>query len=153
MELSISRGKYTALIDSDDIELVNQYRWHITSKGYVENHIVGMLHRLIMKASKDKVVDHINRNPLDNRKSNLRLCYKAENCRNRKKQLNTSGYKGVNWNNHRKGAWIAHICFKYRDYNLGRFKDVFHAAMARDIWAKELHGEYADLNFPNGIFG
>ena len=107
------------------------------------------MHRLIMDAPKGMDIDHINGNPLDNRKSNLRICTRAENMRNRGAQKNnTSGYKGVGWCKHRK-KWHAQIKHNGKQIYIGRYKDKEEAARAYDAKAKELHGEYAHLNFPD----
>jgi len=54
------------------------------------------LHRVIMNCPHDKQIDHINHNPLDNRKENLRICTRRENALNRGRPKNSStGYKGV----------------------------------------------------------
>lgn len=79
----------SVLIDDDDIEIFNKYKWHINDSGYVvwRGIINGKkktvrLHRLIMHADDDQIVDHINRDKLDNRKSNLRFVTCAENLKN-----------------------------------------------------------------------
>lgn len=77
------------LIDDEDLGIFNRYNWHISDSGYVvwRGLINGKkktirLHRLVMHADEDQIVDHINRNKLDNRKSNLRFTTCAENLRN-----------------------------------------------------------------------
>tara|TARA_R110000824_G_scaffold396554_1_gene598108 strand:- start:1212 stop:1535 length:324 start_codon:yes stop_codon:yes gene_type:complete len=106
------------------------------------------MQRFIMDAPKGMQVDHINRNPLDNRKSNLRICTNAENSYNTGPQKNnTSGYKGVSWRKDAK-KWTAYIGHAPKSH-LGYFDTPEEAAKARDAKAKELHGEYAHLNFPD----
>lgn len=77
------------LIDDEDIDIFNRYNWHISDSGYVvwRGVINGKkrtirLHRLVMHADEDQIVDHIDRNKLDNRKENLRFVTCAENFRN-----------------------------------------------------------------------
>ena len=85
-----------ALIDIEDVERVSQYKWSLSKNGYVRTTINGKgvrkgikLHRFIMNVWQDEfdynsnVIDHINRNKLDNRKSNLRITSQAENNENR----------------------------------------------------------------------
>ena len=83
----------------EDIYLVEQYRWHITSKKYVRTTINGKiyyLHRLLLKVDDNKIIDHINQNPLDNRRNNLRIGTLSLNRINSKININnTSGYRGV----------------------------------------------------------
>ena len=88
------------------------------------------------------VVDHINHDTLDNRRSNLRICTHKQNLANRKKhKLATSKYKGVRRIN-RKTPWEAEISGKY----IGVFKTEKEAALAYNTKAKELFDQYAYLN-------
>lgn len=81
-----------------------------------------LLHRFILNAPKNKQIDHINGNGLDNRKSNLRLCTPQENARNRTKQKNNkSGLKGVSFDKTRN-KWVARIKIQNRYKFLGRFE-------------------------------
>lgn len=62
------------VIDIDDFDLVKQFRWHIPNNGYVtENEKKIYLHRLLTNPKSSEVVDHINKNKLDNRRINLRI--------------------------------------------------------------------------------
>ena len=104
------------------------------------------MHRQIMNAPDNLVVDYIDHNDLNNRKENLRVCTFAENCRNmRSSARKTSRYKGVHWNK-RMGKWAAQITFENKTYHLGYFTDETAAARAYDEKAVELHGEFASLN-------
>jgi hypothetical protein len=142
-------NKLFALVDDEDFELVKDINWSF-HKGYIinrANYKKIYLHRLIMDCPKDKIIDHINLNTLDNRKSNLRICNQGENSRNTNKyRNNTSGFKGVTWEKLRN-KWSAEITFKYKHFHIGRFDTALHAAMAYDIAAKDLHGKFAKLNF------
>lgn len=105
------------------------------------------LHRVIMGAQPGQLVDHANRNILDNRRKNLRLCTRRENGRNRKGPAshNTSGYRGVT----RNRTWGAQIKIGGKNIHLGRFKTKEAAASAYDAAALRYFGEYAGkLNFP-----
>lgn len=108
------------------------------------------VHRVIMDAPKGMDVDHINGDPLDNRKENLRLCTRRENCRNKKVRADSkSGFKGVYVRpNDRYQAYIGDPAKKSRHINLGTYGTPEEAARAYDKKAIELHGEYAVLNFP-----
>ena len=87
------------LIDDEDEYIFQKYKWHINDSGYVvwrgdengEKQTI-RLHRLIAQPTKGLVVDHINRNKLDNRKVNLRCVTQAINCRNRNEVENAKGY-------------------------------------------------------------
>ena len=76
-----------ACSDIEDYEKVKKYNWSITGGGYLINTIEGytiLMHRYIMNAPNNLMVDHINHNTLDNRKDNLRLCTSSQNNINRK---------------------------------------------------------------------
>lgn len=109
-----------ALIDAKDRELVQKYKWylkpdpgyaHLTTRRDGKSYTL-LMHRLIMGLDKGdrRQVDHINRNRLDNRRENLRICTPAENGQNRHGEspwLNTySIHRGVSWHKQRK-KWYA----------------------------------------------
>ena len=130
------------LIDLDDIDKVKQYKWCIV-KGYaVRGSDSSGIHRLIMNCPKGMVVDHINHNPLDNRKSNLRICTQRQNVINSSKRSNnTSGVTGVSWNKV-KGKWMSVIVVDGKTVFLGYFKDIKYATYARKQAEMEYFGEY-----------
>jgi hypothetical protein len=106
------------------------------------------LHRLIMNPPKGMMVDHINGDGLDNRRANLRVCTNAENGRNQRlSKNNKSGYKGVSWFKRDK-KWRSKIKHEGKSRCIGLFDCPEKAARAYDAVAKELFGEYANLNFP-----
>lgn len=96
-----------------------------------------------MNATKEQLIDHINGDSLDNRRSNLRYCTYSQNLMNTHKVRSASGYKGVY--RHRK-RWYAHITLNGRRFYLGLFKTPQDAAHAYNAKAKELFGEFACLN-------
>lgn len=104
-------------------------------------------HRLVALPGPGELVDHINRDPLDNRLCNLRSATKSTNGMNRGlNQNNTSGYKGVSWKK-RRSKWTARVRVGRREVSCGYFIDPVDAAIAYDIAALRLHGEFAWTNF------
>lgn len=143
------------LFDLEDYDLIKDYYWYIqyVNKERTYKRVVGVvkhgqyikMHRLIMNVSNDLVIDHINQNPLDNRKSNLRICSQKENMRNRKQNKeNKVGVKGVY--QIKNGSYCAQIGKDGLPYYLGLYKTIKEAADAYDLKAKELFGEFAYLN-------
>lgn len=148
-----------AIVDDANFAELNKYKWRTleTAQGVYAarkitiNHkeITVLMHREIMglKYGDKRQVDHINHNPLDNRKCNLRICTHAENGRNRKIQTGTtSKYKGVSWHKPNK-KWRAAIGYNHKLFHLGNFDNEIDAAKAYDKKAKELHGKFAQTNF------
>jgi hypothetical protein len=157
--IKLDKEKET-IIDDEDYESLIQYDWRYdnvgTSNEYArrrgfpgEGKSGGIfMHRLIMKANKGDLVDHINGDGLDNRKNNLRLSTKSTNGMNRgKQQNNKSGYKGVSWC--KKGKkWTARIKSKEigKYLFLGYFESKEAAASAYNEAAKKYHKEFAFIN-------
>ena len=111
-----------------------------------------LLHRLIMKPPDHMVVDHIDGDKTNCRKSNLRICSQAENSRNaRISKNNCCGKKGVHYDARRK-RWYARI-HKGLTYSLGGYESCDSAARAYDAAAEELHGEYSKTNKELGLLG
>lgn len=117
-----ANGK-SVIVDDDDYEKYNHLRWHLSSTGYAvrrNNGITTRLHRLIMNCPDNLVVDHLNGNPLDCRKSNMRVCTQSENTKN---HHNTVGY-----------------CYdKSRSKWLVRYKGVFYGRYETEEEAKKAY--------------
>lgn len=155
-EIPLTQGK-VALIDDGDYELVSQYRWHARldgSKWYAARAATPRggamyMHRFLLSLTDRRMqADHINGDGLDNRRSNLRTASRAENNRNRRMfSTNTSGYKGVSRCTD-GSKWQSRITAHGMECYLGRFATPQEAALAYDAKARELHGEFARLNFP-----
>lgn len=155
--IPLTQGKDT-IVDDDDFEYFNQWKWRAEKKkGRIENWYavrhVGRkqiyLHRILLKVPNKMVTDHINGNGLDNRKINLRICTQQQNIMNRRKTIGVSKFKGVSLSHNK---WQAGIKKNKRFFYLGLFIDEKDAAMAYDNKARELFGEFANLNFPSKIY-
>ncbi len=108
------------------------------------------MHRQIMNPPKGMVVDHKNRNGLDNTRDNLRIgTYNQNNC-NRRPRGKTSQYKGVSYDK-RRNKWKATAWKDGRSFTIGRYDDEIEAARAADRKNYEFNGEFAYLNFPEEI--
>jgi hypothetical protein len=155
--LALTKGKQVT-IDRDDYERVSGHCWHAVASSrddgvwYARSSILvdgrwktTPMHRLILNASADEIVDHINGDGLDNRRANLRICTNAENIRNSPRRCdNNSGFKGV----HRRynGRWQARIIVNGQRVSLGHFNDEASAAKAYDDAARQHYGEFARTN-------
>lgn len=146
-----------AIIDNEDFEWLNKYKWHAGNKGYaihsewINNKSSSIyMHRFILQKhnlyKNSLEIDHINRNKLDNRKCNLRLCTDSQNKANIEKLYkNTSGYKGVHWNkSHNK--WEAKINFNNKNIFLGYFENKEDAGNKYIKKSKELYKEFSIFN-------
>ena len=132
-------------VDPDDFEKYSKIRWNI-SRGYAtRSSRDGLLHRLIISAKDGEIVDHINGDKLDNRKSNLRIATRTQNAQNKpKKKGTTSEYIGVSYREDR-GKWRTRIKIdnKVQQFTFDQEK---HAAYWYDCLALMHHGEYAKIN-------
>lgn len=141
-----------AIIDEDNYDRVSQFNWSIKNvDGYVGRatecgSVTILLHRFILNAPDDKQVDHINNNPLDNRKENLRLCDQTQNNMNARKRIRASSrYKGVTFDRV-NNKWRAQISINKKAKNLGRFNTEKEAALEYNRVAFQVYGEFAKLN-------
>ncbi len=133
------------LIDEVWYEELSEARWRLTN-GYATDRNGRLMHRVIMRAQEGQVIDHINRNPLDNRKANLRFVTHQQNTWNRKKQKSTSKYTGVFPSGYSNRPWYASILIGDKSEWLGSYRTEEEAAYVYDTVAKACRGKYAYLN-------
>ena len=153
--IKLTRGLFT-IVDDKDYAWLNAYQWfaHLSSSNFYATRNLGggkmeYMHRAILGFPSGS--DHKNGMTLDNRRLNLRPCTQGQNmCNIMPKVLSTGGFIGVRINKGGK-TWEAHIGHKNRQIRVGSFPTAELAAKARDAKAIELRGEFAVLNFPNGI--
>ena len=136
------------LIDIEDLDRVIKHKWRLNTWGYAEtgssvsNNI--MMQRFILGIDDPNlIVDHIDRNPLNNRKNNLRVATKSENAANSSMNSNnTSGVKGISWNKNAK-SWRVYLTKNGVRHELGYTKD-FYKAVQKRLRAEQLYfGEFA----------
>lgn len=157
-KIKLTRGKF-ALVDDEDFDYLNQWKWnampdkdnwYATRTDRIDGKKTIRMHRQLMQAEKGVPCDHIDRNGLNNQRSNLRLCSITENNQNRAKRnsIVSSEYKGISWHSRIK-KWQASLGYKGKKVHIGYFLNEKEAALAHDKKAKELHGEFAYCNFTN----
>ena len=148
------------LIDAEDEAFVRSHKWRsqLPTRSYTRyaaRHKPGasgeiFLHRELLNAPDGMMVDHLNGDGLDCRRSNIRLATASENACNRRRPSDaTNPYRGVRQNGPH-GRWVARIGIHGTKHYLGSFATPEEAARAYDAKALELHGEFARLNFPEG---
>ena len=153
IEIPLTQGQ-VAVVDADDYRFVRNHLWqaHITHSGvyaasrpYSKRASQVLMHRVIT-AARGGDVDHINHDPIDNRRSNLRVVTHQQNlCNAVKHARGWSVFKGVTWNA-RRNKWYASIQSNGERRHLGVFVNERDAAMAYDRAAREMNGEFAHTN-------
>jgi len=161
------KGIYNVLFDSEEIlEEVRRRTWSINASGYAIAHSMSnqhgrriiFLHHLILPKRNDCDVDHINRNPLDNRKENLRYATRRQNVVNGKTRCdNTSGVKGVSKCKD-KDLWHAYIGFNgkriqmwFRNYDDAvKYRSKLEKIYNADLWEQFTDARNAATTTPKG---
>ena len=153
----LSSNGYEILVDSIDYDYVSKFTWWVHKREFgianirrwakVNGRGINIiLSRELLQAPKGVFVDHINRNPLDNRRTNLRLASPGENSRNRKKSLNKKcKYKGVYPNNRGK-PWRVSIRLNGKHIHVGCFDTQEEGALAYNEASRKYHGEFGCIN-------
>lgn len=158
-EILLTRGK-VALVDKGDFDWLDQWKWSAAKRtdanGGVERWYavrvqvidgkqrLFLMHRLILGAKKGEISDHVDRDGLNNRRGNLRICTTAQNGLNRvgyPAAKKTSRFKGVHWHLGAK-KWTV----QFRHQHVGLFEDEKEAAAAYDLAALAYSPEFARSN-------
>lgn len=163
-EIQLTQGK-VALVDDEDFEELNQFKWsaaRFKNKFYAVRtrlkredffikgkKVMIKMHRQILGLTDPKIYcDHKDRDSLNNQRYNLRSCDFIENSRNKSPiKGSSSKYKGVSWNKQNQ-KWYSSIRINGNPKHLGCFDDEIESAKAYDEMAKIHHKEFAYLNFP-----
>lgn len=135
-------GRITKISDCD-FEFVSNLKLYVND-GYVKTYYKRRhwkLHQLLVGSN----YDHINRDPLDNTRENLRPATTAQNNANVMRRAG-SGYKGV-YPDKSTGHWRTQISSNGKMLSIGNFQNKHYAALAYDLWAVDLYGEFARTNF------
>lgn len=150
-------GDLELLLDDTDAWVLDAggwYAWHSRDTWYAARNYskpdgsrdVQYLHRVLMRPAVGQLVDHINRNGLDNQRANLRLSTTSQNLANRPApRHNRSGFKGVSWDKRRQ-KYTAQITVDGRKRHLGYFTEAQDAASAYNAAALDVWGDFALLN-------
>ncbi|MEH7209545.1 HNH endonuclease [Priestia megaterium] len=149
-EVIVYKGKKEfakAIIDNSDVELASRYKWGMDGHGYLTTKVNGRylaLHQLLMNTKNtDYLVDHKDRNKLNNRRSNLRIANKSINTINTGiRKHNNSGITGVSFQK-QSGKWRAYITYNKKRIELGQFINKEDAIKARLEAERDYFKEYA----------
>jgi hypothetical protein len=156
-EIELTRGRI-ALVDDEDYEELSKHLWYATSGGYAyrgvrdltkkkkQAHLSMHRHILGLDSNDPRVVDHIDNNPLNNCRSNLRICNIGDNAKNRRaRPENASGFRGVYTYPQDRTRWRAMIGHNGKSIHLGLFSTPEAAHNAYCEAAKTLFGEFVNF--------
>lgn len=166
--IELTQGK-VALVDDDDFEYLNQYKWYAVKKPNTyyatrkEKNKEIRMHREILKIKNPKKpIDHKDHNGLNNCRNNIRACNTFENTRNKQSAKNsTSKYLGVSLRcfkrkyiskttgiekNYKSYSWVSQLNIPNKPKHLGYFKTELEAAIIYNIAARKYYGKFANPN-------
>ena len=156
-KIPLTHGQY-ATVDDEDFDEIMKHNWRADYSGNYSGKLYRavrsdyssgkhkniLMHRQIMGNPIGKIIDHINHDPSDNRKSNLRIATRSQNQSNLSKK-NFSNYHGVFPHGNK---WKVNIWENGKTKYIGLFEDLEYAARVRDEYMIKIHGrENIDLNF------
>ena len=150
--IKLTQGQ-VAIIDAEDLEKIADYRWHASwnpsKKAYYATSSITVsykkqktvsMNRLLMNCPKHLVVDHIDGNPLNNCKSNLRVCTPSQNCANKGAyKTNTTGHKGLVKN---KNTYEVYVSINGKSTYVGCSSKYEDAVKIHEEESRRIHGEF-----------
>ncbi len=150
-EIPLTQGK-VAIVDNSDFEELSKFKWCAIRRRYtfyaVRNAFIDgkwrsiMMHRIITNASDGELIDHKDRNGLNNSRENLRIATRSQNAMNAKlPKHSTSGFKGAHRAKGRKN-WVAHLKLGQKIIHLGTFRTAEEAHVAYCEAASNRVGEF-----------
>jgi hypothetical protein len=165
--MSYTKTRYEAIIDAEDLPLIEGKRWNWQPRSDGSDAMVVLSTRAGEQTPMRRIIlglkgqywriSHANGDPLDCRRANLVVKTINEQLYGLRKCGTTHGgrpctsrFKGVCWIE-KRGKWYAQIQKEGERRRLGQFDDEIAAAEAYDEAARELFGEHAWLNFPDGV--
>lgn len=159
--IPLSRGLF-AKVSDEDFDWLSEFNWHAVEcypgKMYARRHFyfpqrcrTVFMHRLILCPLPDEIVDHQDRDGLNNCRSNLRFCTDSQNQANAKlARVNTSGFRGVSWHA-KRGHWISTAKVNGKNHYLVAFTETAPAAKAYDEFIVNRFGPFALTNQALGL--
>lgn len=138
----LTKDRYS-IIDVEDYEYVKKFRWLFASRAYARTNTPDgnlLLHRALLDAPCDKIVDHINGDGLDNRRCNLRLASAAENSWNNHVKVGNRQRKNIR---EVKGRWEVSMKMNGVETRFGSFPTLEEALEVRNAAYREHRGEFA----------
>jgi len=157
-DIKLSQG-YVTQVDDENYEYLSQWEWIVNIRPHTcyavrmdwnpitKKNTQVRMHRVILGVTNSKtLVDHRDRNGLNNQRNNLRLCdYSQNNMNKKRKRSGSSKYKGVKWRENRN-RWVSEIMVNKKRIGLGMFISEEDAGEAYNIAALKYFGEFAALN-------
>jgi hypothetical protein len=163
-KIPLTQGKF-ALVDDEDFERLSKFKWYaekvgrvwyarchlkeLPSEGGKRKRIRPHMHRKILDLPSSVLIDHKDRDGLNNQKNNLRASTNSQNQANSAKfsKKCSSRFRGVSWDKSR-GTWMVQFQAEGKTIHLGRFSDEIEAARVSDTARLKYHGPFAFRNFP-----
>lgn len=150
-EIFLTNGLATS-VDDDMYDYLNQWKWHLSTNGYAKRNLYVynpgqktiniFMHHIVLPRPDKMFIDHIDRNKLNNVRTNLRVCTNPQNQANKgKRKDNTSGRKGVSWGKYAR-KWRATMTVSGKHVSLGCYNSVDEAYKAYLSKSRELYGEF-----------